>query len=196
MKARGFSLLEALVTLVIIALVTTLLMQSLVYALGLRERLLRHDQQARVATLNEHWFRDTLSAAQADLPEGLAPFVGDHQGLSFLSAAGLRSGGLAAVAWRLVPNDGAAALQYSEDGRQWLIRLPQGGNGRFDFLDAEGEWHDAWPVEQLPKQVLPRAVRFVSQDDQGGLTWVVVIDAGPDLPRVLQPDIRGLDASF
>jgi len=194
--SRGFSLLEALVTLVIIALVTTLLMQSLVYVLGMRERLLRYDQQARSSALYERWFRDTVLAAQGDLPEGIAPFKGDEEGVSFLSADALKRGGLAPVAWRVVREQGVTRMLYTEDGQSWPIALPPFSTARFDFLDAQGKWHSSWPQESLPRQVLPRAVRLVTSVDAQEQMWIAVVAAGPDLPRVLQPDMRSLDVGF
>jgi len=195
-RARGFSLLEAMVTLVVLALVATLLMQSLAHVLSLRERLLRHERDARVQALHEQWFRDSVAAAVADLAGERPAFVGDATGMAFLSLDALRSGSAATVAWRVEEIDDRRKLVYVEGGEQWMLLGDGLRAGRFAYLDAGGHWHDAWPLEERPDEVLPRAVRLDIEEADGTRDWRAHVGAAPGLPPVLANRVRNFDGAF
>lgn len=187
MSSRGFSLLEALVTLVIVSLVATVLMQSLLHVLGMRERMLRADREGRTAVLHERWFRDSAAAAIGDRPDGAMPFAGDASGLRFLSHAPLEGQGVLAVSWRLVQApDGRFALEYEQSGRRWPVLPPALEGAAFDYLDSRGTWHAGWPLESAPDAALPRAVRLAATRDGKPLVWWVAVAAGPGLPPTLR----------
>jgi prepilin-type N-terminal cleavage/methylation domain-containing protein len=186
-RSRGFSLLEALVTLVIIALVATVLMQSLLYVLGMRERVLRIDRDARTSALHERWFRDSVGAAVADRVDGASPFVGDASSVRFLSQSPVTGEGVWPIAWRLDRADeGPRSLTYAQGADAWRVLPPALLDARFDYLDHRGVWHATWPVESRPEEALPRAVRLVASRDGRPLLWWVTIAAGPRLPPSLQ----------
>lgn len=187
MRSRGFSLLEALVTLVIVALVATVLMQSLLHVLGMRERVLRADREGRTAALHERWFRDSVAAAIGDRPGTEGAFRGDASGLRFLSQAPLAAEGALPVAWRLVEaEDGRTALVYAQGDHDWPVLDPALRDAAFEYLDARGAWHEAWPLEDHPDEVLPRAVRLAAMRDDRPLLWSVAVSAGPGLPPALR----------
>jgi prepilin-type N-terminal cleavage/methylation domain-containing protein len=195
-NARGFTLLEAMVTLVIIALVATLLMQSLVHVLGMRERVLHHERDARVVALHERWFRDTIAAAAADHPGEVPAFRGDAGAMEFLSLDALRSGSAARVGWRLVDAERGVQLVYAEGGADW--RLASGGleGAAFAYLDAAGRWHDAWPLPEQPAEILPRAVRLAWRTSGGERWWWAQVGAAPGLPPILANRLEQVDAAF
>src|SRR5690606_17316776 len=93
--AGGFSLLEAIVTLVIVAMVVTVLMQALAQSLDMREWLLRHQRQSRTAALQEQWFRNTVSSAASDLPGALGRMAGGPGRIELLTPVPLVGTGLA-----------------------------------------------------------------------------------------------------
>jgi len=115
-SSRGFSLLETLVSLVIVALIATVMMQSLFQVLGLRERVLRHEAEARQAALQQAWFRDSVAALVAEMPERQGGFRGDPEGWSGTSLAGPSGAGLRRIEWRLTGLPGQRVLQLSENG--------------------------------------------------------------------------------
>lgn len=206
MRSRGFTLLEALVTLVIVSLVATVLMQSLSHVLGLRERVLRNEREARIAALHERWFRDTVAAAVADLPQGEAAFRGDAAGLRFLGTDPLADGRASPVEWRLVRRDGDLVLEYVEQGQPWTV-LAHGLEGaNFRYLDAAGRWQARWPpgaVDPLAAPptveeagVLPRAVALAMEGATGSRYWLAAIDAGPVLPLPLRVQSEAGHAGF
>lgn len=195
MRQRGFSLLEAMVTLVIVALVTTVLMQSLLYVLGVRERVLRNERESRAAALDEAWFRESIGSAIADLPERGKPFRGDATGVSFVGLDALDGRAFAEVAWALVPGERGLSLEYRAGERQWVLAtgLPEGTG--FRFRDADGSWSTAWPVpdteagrtsQPAPPRSLPRVVVLAPPDGTDGPTWVAAIGASPGLPLALE----------
>lgn len=196
MKSRGFSLLEALVTLVIVSLVATVLMQSLLYALGMRERVLRIDREGRTGQIHERWFRDSVAAAVADRPDGVSPFVGDATSLRFISQSPLDGVGTWPVAWRLEDRaQGLQALVYAQGGDEWTVLSSGLSGARFEYLDGRGEWHAAWPLDARIDEFLPRAVRLAAARDGRPLVWWVAVSAGPGLPPALrnQEEAPGAD---
>lgn len=196
MRARGFSLLEAMVTLVVIALVATLLMQSLAYVLAVRERVLRHERDARVAALHERWFRDSVVAAAADLPGEAPAFAGDATTVRFTTLEALKSGGIAAVSWRLVEAGPGLALEYAEDGGRWRLGAADLERAAFAYLDSAGRWHAAWPVEASPREILPRALRMDATTATGERTWWAHVGAAPGLTPPIINRLDAPDAAF
>lgn len=196
MRARGFSLLEAMVTLVVIALVATLLMQSLAHVLAVRERVLRHERDARVAVLHERWFRDSVAAAAADLPGDAPAFAGDARTVRFTTLDALKSGGTASVSWRIVEAGQGLALEYAEDGGLWRLGAADLEQATFAYLDAAGRWHAAWPVEASPRELLPRAVRMASRSASGESAWWAHVGAAPGLTPAIANRLDTVDAAF
>lgn len=144
-SSSGFSLLETIVTLVVVSLIVVVLMQALQQALSLRTRLLRHERETRMASLQEQWFRDSVSAAVADLPDAFGRMDGTATSLELVSAAPLSGRGLGRIRWTLQPVDGGYALSYGDSDWQQLqvIRGPL-RDASFAYLDAQGKWQDEW----------------------------------------------------
>jgi prepilin-type N-terminal cleavage/methylation domain-containing protein len=194
-NARGFSLLEAMVTLVIVAMVMALLMQSLVYVLGVRERLLRHESEARISALHEQWFRESVAAALVDAHDGAQAFSGSDEGFALLGADALRSGMCAVVEWRIKDNAGARRLEYVEEGAATVVLSRGLEDARFEYRDRSGRWHTAWPAEDAPDEHMPRLVRLSARHDDEPWAWWVALAAAPELPRALTMNFDAQPAS-
>lgn len=208
LSSGGFTLLETIVTLVIVSMIVVVLMQALQQSLGLRTRLLRHEREVRAAVLQEQWFRESVGSAIADLPDALGAMDGNARGLSLVSAAPLSGPGLSKLYWSLQPVPGGVALAYSEaGGKPMTILAGPLTDAAFDYLDGEGRWLQEWKVppvaetaaganEMLPREVpdqLPRMVRLHATTPSGNeLMWLVAIAASPRPPRVLRPEEYGL----
>ena len=187
--APGFSLLEALVTLVIVALIVTLLMQALGQALNLRGLVLRHQRQAIAAALQEQWFRDTVSTALSDLPDGLGRMAGSADELEFVTPKTLGGGDLQRVRWSLQPVAGGMALHYGDS--TWPDLTVIAGpllDASFAYLDGAGDWHREWAPKADSQEVLPRIVRLRALTATGQLYWLVPVAADPGPPRYLRPE--------
>lgn len=204
MRSRGFSLLEALVTLVILSMIATVLMQSLSQVLGLRERVLRSEREARIAGLEERWFRESVGAAVADLPGAAAVFQGDARAVRFLGLDPVGGGAAGPVEWRLAADGAGLGLDYREGTRRFRFDGLALREGQFRYLDAEGRWQPRWPPEAAeggdarPGPVpsapaLPRAVELSMAGPDGRRVWLADVGAGPALPVPLRVRMEGLD---
>ena len=196
-RASGFSLLEVIVTLVVVSLILTVLMQALAQSLDMRERLLRHQRHARAAALQEQWFRDNVSSAVADLPAALGHLRGEAAALELLTPAPMVGHGLARVRWELVEADGGVALAYDGPGWSGVVVPAPLREAKFSYMGHDGAWSDRWAPE-LPEgvdpasiAVLPRMVRFEASTVRGELTWLVPVRADPFIPRRLLWDRDG-----
>lgn len=205
--SAGFTLLETIVTLVIVSMIVVVLMQALQQALGLRMRLLRHERETRTAVLEEQWFRDSVASAIADLPDALGSMEGTPAAVALVSAAPLSGPGMARVRWSLRRVDGGFALDYAEAGGTPMTILPGPmTDASFAYLDADGRWLREWKVEPKQEQVspanemapprepdlLPRMVRLQATTSSGQLFWLVPIAAEPRPQAMLRPEEFGL----
>lgn len=185
----GFTLLEALVTLVIVALIVTLLMQALAQSLNMRGLLLRHQRQAITAALQEQWFRDTVATALPDLSDALGHMAGTANELALITPHALGGGDLQRVRWWLQPVSGGVALHYADN--TWPdLTVVEGPlqDASFAYLDAAGAWHDEWAPPADSEEILPRLVRLQGSTATGDLYWLVAVVADPRPPRFLRPD--------
>lgn len=187
----GFTLLETIVTLVIVSLIVVVLMQALQQSLGLRTRVLRFERGTRMATLQEQWFRDSVASAIVDLPDALGTMQGDGDALALVTAAPLQGDGPARVGWSLRPEGDAQALVYEAAGGT-PIRVVGGlRDAAFSYLDADARWRPAWRQE-AGKPPFPRMVRLAATTSTGQLLWLVPIAVDGREPRILRPEAIGL----
>lgn len=188
----GFTLLEAIVTLVIVSMLVTVLMNALSQSLSLRTRMLRMQGESRQMLLQEAWFRDSVAGAQPPTQRLEADgFSGDMDGVAFISAAPLMASGSVQVAWRLVRDaDGQVALHYQDPAVGDLVVVPGPlHDAGFAYL-AEGDaapWESQWQSTKPEKAsrlaekgsgVVPRLVRFQATTEAGRrLHWLVYLPA-------------------
>jgi prepilin-type N-terminal cleavage/methylation domain-containing protein len=182
----GFTLLETIVTLVIVSLIVVVLMQALQQALGLRTRLLRFERETRMATLQESWFRDSVSSAMADLPDAFGPMRGGEDEVSMISAAPLEGAGPARIGWALRRDGNLQALVYTATGTDPLQVVRGLRDASFSYLDASGRWQRTWKQDE--DAPLPRMVRLQATTATGELLWLVPIAADGRAKRVLRPE--------
>lgn len=194
-RVAGFSLLEAIVTLVVVAMIVALLMQALSQSLNLRGRLLRHQSAALVSGLQEQWFRESVSAAVADLPDAFGGPVGSADALDLLTARPLgNDGSLERIVWSLRPARGGEGVSLHYADAVWDDLLVVAGplhEAAFEYLDLEGQWHDEWAAEEGSEEVLPSMVRLRARTATGVMQWLVPIAADPRLPQMLRPEEPG-----
>jgi prepilin-type N-terminal cleavage/methylation domain-containing protein len=178
----GFSLLEAIVTLVIVSLLVTVLMQALSMAIGLRSRVQSFQTESRLSLLQESWFREAVAGMQRDADE-TGGFVGRPDELSYSTPAPLVASGFSSVRWWLV--DGQ--LHYSDRAAS-DVRIISGGLDRasFSYMDSAGEWSAEWvPTEA---EVLPKIVRLEASTPKGEIDWWV-----PVMVEGIDPNMMKLD---
>ena len=187
--SKGFTLLETVVTLVIVSLLVATLMQALGHALNLRTRLLRVQGEARVELLQEAWFRETVGAAQADLDDAMGGMEGSRDSLAYASSMPLASPGMSRVRWWLQDDGKGAALHYSDaDASDLVVVAGPLKAASFAYLDHAGAWHDEWEPAPEDTERLPRLVRLEAQTIKGQLYWLVPLLADPMPQELLRPD--------
>lgn len=188
-RIGGFTLLETVVTLVIVSLLIATLMQALSHALSLRTRVLRLQGEARTDFLQEAWFRETVAAAQADLDDAMGPLEGTPDSLSYATPMPLVATGMSRVRWWLDNGAEGASLHYSDPDTPDLV-LVRGPlrEASFAYLDHDGQWRRDWrPDPEDPKR-LPRLVRFEASTPKGRLHWLVPLLADPIPIELMRPD--------
>lgn len=199
--SAGFTLLEMVVTLVLVSLLVAVLMQMLGQALSVRTRLLHYQQTMRLSYLKEGWFRDVVAASQLDDSDGFPPLRGSSVELSHVSAMPLQSGGLARVRWQLrFDGQGKASLYYAE-GDSEPLQILEGPleQARFSYRGASGEWVEQWdsgpvvpPTGVASRVGLPLVVRFQAQTNNGQLLWLVPLMVDGAMPSMSEQGINNV----
>jgi len=194
----GFTLLEMLVVMVIMALISTLLMQGLSYILQVRVRFNQHQLDRYRFDIQSHWFRSSTQALLADYKDidNNHLFAGKKRLFSGLSTAALDAemGVPIEFSWRLHPQAGQMQLQYQQQQQKfWTVMQWQGGDqaqGEFRYQDNKGNWHSQWPPALgLKTPQLPVLVSLAGQHRGRPFTWIVHVQGRRDP----QYDYRLLD---
>jgi prepilin-type N-terminal cleavage/methylation domain-containing protein len=170
-RNSGLTLLEMLVTLVVVGLVAGLLGQAL-FQLSRIERLLEGGQLDSMAdSVRADWVRSSIESllpGEAGSTERLRGSERELEGLS-ADVPMTPAPGLAMLHLRLAFDEtlGTTQVQLLEppaspgsDAREPVVLLSwPGREGRFRYLDDSGTWHDSWPLPLNPNGVgLPRAI--------------------------------------
>ena len=179
-SASGLSLMEMLVVFVLVALLSTLVIQGMAFFSGRYEAVRDRHGAARQSVLRQHWFVASV--------RGLVPY--DIESRRFVGAADAFAGVTLAplnaepglpvrMRWSVVEDAGSRALHYAEDGASaatdWRV-LASDADLAFEYRDLDQRWHDGWPLPDAPEQRLPTGVRLL----QGGRTlWLASVDAHP-----------------
>lgn len=152
MKARGFTLVEVLVVLVITSLVSTLLFQVLAQVSRLQSRFGEQLAQSRNGAMRADWHRQVLQGLLAVESESPQRFVGQPRRLAGLTLTALRSqsGAPEFVALEIRPHPSGLGgeLHYSsgEDGVGMVLMSWSGpGPADFAYVDAAGNEYNQWP---------------------------------------------------
>ena len=185
-RQRGFTLLEAIVTLVIVSLLVTILMQALGQAMSLRGRLLRFEGEERVAGLQEAWFRESVAGMQRDLDEQGDGTLGTCDILEYSTPSPLAAQGFSGVRWWL---DGERLHYADTKVKDVVIIAGPLRNAAFSYLDENDAWVDEWKWKDHKNP--PRLVRFSANTERGSLDWLVPIMADGMDPEDMKLDEVG-----
>lgn len=182
-RTHGLTLVELLVTLVLVSMLGTLLVQSIGFFAARYEAVQRLARDAARAGLRQQWF---AASVQGLVPEGAdarrfhgAPTAFQGTTLQPLEAA---AGLPVTVRWSIAAEPGGAlAVGYAEDGGQRRRVWAREGALAFEYADASGAWHDRWPPSDSPEWT-PSQVRLAAS---GQTLWLAAVDATP-VPRITQ----------
>ena len=173
--ARGLTLVEMLVVLVLVSLLGTLVLQGTGFFLDQFATVERIRRDMSRAELRNHWFTSTVGAI---LPSRQSErrFVGEStyfEGVT-LQPLAAASGQPSRIRWSI---DGDSVL-YAESGTQpWTILGGHDTELSFQYAGSSRQWHDLWSLEES-REYIPRMVRLVSSD--GRVLWLARFDLHPE----------------
>lgn len=191
----GFTLIEVLVVLIIVAMISGVLFQALERAYRLQERFgvelfnVQHGQMAA------DWYRQSVQGLLPDYPDGRNIFQGKDREFSGLSSNPPSDGyGMPTpITWKIRNNqqDGTTELVYLEEKQETPILIWHGNGARFIYFDEKQTPHDSWPPPLGLSTQLPKQIQLVAKD-AGEPINIVASLRGPvaTLPR-LQDFIGG-----
>ncbi|MBY0510771.1 MAG: prepilin-type N-terminal cleavage/methylation domain-containing protein [Rhodospirillaceae bacterium] len=171
-SARGFTLFEVLVVLVITGMISAVLMQG--FSIVLRTRLSVADKigDLQSVVVNQSIVTEPIRGIVPDESKDPTPFSGQARGLSGRTVRPLLSPPGVPTFFTLTLENapGGTKLVYEEKGMPKADLAHWPGNGpTFKYRDFKGSWLSAWPppgsVSQTP--------------------WLIWIDGGPTLAPLM-----------
>jgi prepilin-type N-terminal cleavage/methylation domain-containing protein len=199
--SRGFTLLEMLVTLVIVALVAAILAQALAQVSRIERLMDGGSLRSASAAVRIEWVRTALESLQPGVLN-IEHFRGSARELQGLSSAVpmLPTVGSARLHLRLVASSDRSQTHLvlqpeGPDAEPVVLHSWVGNEGRFVYLDTAGVWLEQWPVAATAgvsgpaTSSLPRAVALQTGDP----AWVTLV-AAPRVSALPQPSRRQLEA--
>jgi len=176
-RARGFTLLEMLVVLLIAGMALALTTQALGQYQRAQTRAIANERAGREYRLSEAWFRDSVrglypaaprdaqaarSTTRLGMGAGAPVFTGTSEGFTGVTLAPVLAGQGVPVlqVWRSVRDrNGVTRLELEEEGKTLQLSLPRAADMRLHYVDPEGKLHAQWPPKlglwkQLPEAVL------------------------------------------
>lgn len=190
----GFTLVEVLVVLIIVAMVSGVLFEALERAYQLQNRFgseLFRVQQGQMAM---DWYRQSAQGLYPDHTDGRNIFNGQAQEFSGLSGnpLGDEYGALTPITWKIRddPSSGTAELVYVQDQQETTILTWRGKNSRFMYLDEQQEPHQSWPPPLGVFSQLPKQIQLVSENDSDSIN-ITVSPRGPISPPLRLQDLFG-----
>ena len=165
----GFTLIEMLVVLVVVALVSGILLTAYEHVLDIRIRLAAFLDGTDAPTLVADWFRGSTDGLLPDQKDGNDVFAGSALKFSGLSVAPIDGvqGVPTRIEWELVfdPRSGRTSLRYRSGAKEPLIVGSWPGNrGGFHYCGSDLKCGDSWPPSdrkeaQLPALIVLEAIR-------------------------------------
>ena len=144
----GFTLLETLIALVIAALITLVLMDTLAAATGHANRVEQATRNLTERTLALIPFMRSLNAAVPDYHDEEHVFTGDAAAASGLTVAGMTADGFGPTYFELaIENRGDQGVMVYREGGETLFEAEIPANAQLSYRDARGASHDVWPPE-------------------------------------------------
>ncbi|GAB6195021.1 type II secretion system protein [Lysobacter xanthus] len=160
-RARGFTLMESLVVLVIVSLTTAAMFQMLGTYRIARERVAAQAAGIDRGALVQAWFTDSIHGL---LAVESAPARGTSEKLAVTTLNPLfgTPGAPADVVWEIVRERDGWALRYTEDGKpRWTAPLEATDAPRFAYYAADGSMSAQWPPGVGEQTPLPASVALV-----------------------------------
>ena len=162
-RARGLTLVELLVTLVLVALSASLVVGGIGQGGALYAKVSGDQGRIYEELMARAWLEQTIGAAVAPVGGGKS-FVGSARSLRLESFRPLlgSEGVATALEWSGLAGGG---LEYSE-GEQAMQITALPVLQRFEYQDADLAWHEEWPVGDAPGLPVRLRLVFGAGDDR------------------------------
>ncbi len=197
---RGFSLLELIASLAIVALVSAAVFQSMASWMRLSVRASGAADASLSSIASQQMFDRVVGGLTFAWPEEEGRvFEGAPDGFSGLTATPLDGfhPRLAPVAITITAPDGSnnGSVVYQSGDALWTLEEFD-GEASFSYLDADAVWRPAWPPDEsgdsppLDESILsfgppqlPVAIRLELTDKAVKHAWIADIAADPRIPQ-------------
>ncbi|MBV8505275.1 MAG: prepilin-type N-terminal cleavage/methylation domain-containing protein [Alphaproteobacteria bacterium] len=198
-EQTGFTLVEVLVTLVLLSMVAAIVFGSLGQVLEARSRLRPYLDKSEETALVASWFRQTVQALIADYDTGKNRFAASANAFSGLTASPLLgpAGTPTAFTWALNydPASDLTFLEYREKPSNTVeIARWSGKDAVFSYYGQDQEWRRVWPPTDLDTTTtvmqLPQLVRLGGLPSELFPTVVAAPRAAP-VARPPAPSLLG-----
>lgn len=179
MTSRGFTLMEMLVTLVLVSLVSTLLWQALAQAARIEAQLADTRVLGEREALQRAWVQQALAGVASGPLGDRAGLEGREDRLESYTTMPPWpvASGLERMVLLLRPDDRSGSQQTTllaqREAAEPVPLWRWEGNGRFEYLDPENRWQPQWPPGTTGAPALPRAIRLLGPRE--GVLWVPVL---------------------
>lgn len=186
-RSVGFTLMEMLVTLMLVSFATMLMFQMLGSYRVARERVQVQSGFIDRRALFQSWFRDSVHGLF--IADGLQ-FAGERSRFrgTTLNPLYAAEGSPTDVAWTIEEDGDRVSIVYSEEGvERWRVRLARADVAHFAYLDATGKESANWPPERGVTNAAPTlpAVVLLSRTQAGREITQAAAVLGP-----LEPPVR------
>jgi prepilin-type N-terminal cleavage/methylation domain-containing protein len=201
-RGGGFTLIEMLVVLIIVAMISAIVVTSYQRILDIRVRLAAFLDGVDAPTMIAGWFRGSVEGLIADQKGGGDVFAGAPRRFAGLSVAAIdgTAGVPTRIAWELTfdPVTSRTALNYRRDDRAaMMVASWPGDRGQLRYCDPRLVCSESWPptdrlgsqqpasrtASQLPSLIILDAVR-------GTEAWPIVAAPQADRdPRPKSPNV-------
>ena len=190
----GFTLIEVLVVLIIVAMVSGILFQALERAYRLQNRFGTELFKVQQGQMAADWYRQTVQGLYPDQPDGPNMFRGKAQEFSALSSNPLGDsyGVPTRITWAIRSGlqDGTTDLVYIEDKKETQVLSWRASRAKFVYVDAVQATHDSWPPPLGLFTQLPSQIQLVTSD-LGEPINLVASPQGPIEPLLRPQDLFG-----
>lgn len=195
--ARGFTLVEILVVLIITGFIVAILLQSLHQVFRLQTQFGSEIFHTQNGAMYADWFRQSINGLMPDHDKGAQKFRGERRQMHGLTLSPLdrENGTLAAFVWRLEfdARSGLTSLYYGDTGEKETSQILtwSSNSGRFIYIDAENAAHDNWPPFLGNWPQLPNAIYLESGKGEQ-LRLIVATPKGAVIPPLRRKDLESM----
>lgn len=169
----GFTLLEVLVVLVLVALASTTILQGFYFSTNVQSRIKRQLIETQQGALQENWFREVTRNYQPNFTDKVKGFSGSATEIKGVTLTVLygQTGIPTETRWTLKQTENGSALYYQTNalGETLVASWPY-TNVRFAFVDGGGQQYSSWPPTD-DAAPLPKGIILSTPPVEPGFAW-------------------------